>query len=108
MLDVEAPKVDPSKVPADIQQKVIPSIKRTLKTLSLPTARIDDLYTLMKLEQGFTGTTSIRNATFTDLRNFDRYLRDFIEQGAIKDPKDRAWYKKIYDWKFPQTVGVTI
>ena len=105
LFDVEAPKVDPSKVPADIQQKVIPSIKRTLKTLSLPTARIDDLYTLMKLEQGFTGTTSIRNATFTDLRNFDRYLRDFIEQGAIKDPKGRAWYKKIYDWKFPQTVG---
>ena len=105
MLDVEAPKVDPSKVPADIQQKVIPSIKRTLKTLSLPTARIDDLYTLMKLEQGFTGTTSIRNATFTDLRNFDRYLRDFIEQGAIKDPRGRAWYKKIYDWQFPQAVG---
>ena len=105
LLDVEAPKVDPSKVPADIQQKVIPRIKRTLKTLSLPTARIDDLYTLMKIEQGFTGTTSIRNATFTDLRNFDRYLRDFIEQGAIKDPKGRAWYKKIYDWQFPQAVG---
>ena len=106
LMDVEAPKIDPANVPTDITNKVIPNIKRNLKRLPVDmTLRIDDVYTLMKSEQGFTGTTSIRNATYNDLRSFERYLRDFVEQGAIKDPKGNAFYKKIYDFIFPQSVG---
>ena len=69
------------KVPNDIKSKVLPSIKRTLKTLPFElTHRVDDLYVMMKSQEGKIGSTSIRNATFTDIRNFDRFLKEYIEQ----------------------------
>jgi len=102
----KTPKVDYrkapfNKTPYDIRHKVMPSILQTLKRLpDNATLRFEDLYTLMKAEQGFTGTTSIREATFDDIRNFDRFLKEITDGSA---PKNR--FKKLYAWIFPQTVG---
>ena len=95
------PKVDQSKVPNDIKNKVLPSIKKTLRRMPYTlTARIDDIYTYMKIEGGFTGTTSIRDATFQDLRNFNRYLKEYIDNSST----DSKW-TKLNDYIFPDTVG---
>jgi len=109
--DIGDVSVDKSKIPADIQNKVLPSIKNTLKTLPFElSGRIDDLFVLMKTEEGFKNITSIRGATWSDLRNFDRMLKEFVEQGAVvqkrkSDGKPMAFYKNIYNYLFPDRLG---
>lgn len=98
--------VDQSKVPNDIKKEVLPNIVRTLKTLqnngSDITNKIEEMYTVMKSEAGFTGTTSIKMATFQDLRNFDRFLKEILTNGHKNfDPK---FYLR-YNFLFPLTTG---
>ncbi len=89
-------------LPKDIVEKVLPSIKRTLlkDNTDMTTLYIEDLYTLMKAEGSFTGSTSIRDATPQDLRNFDRFLKEIVEAGA-KNMKYQTRNKFI----FPYSVG---
>lgn len=90
-----------NKTPYDIRHKVMPSILETLKRLpDNAILRFEDLYTLMKSEQGFSGTTSIKEATFDDIRNFDRFLKEITDGSA---PKGK--FKKAYEWMFPQRSG---
>jgi len=106
LFDVDTPTMKSDKVPNDIKSKVLPSIKRTLKTLPFELShRVDDLYVMMKSQEGKIGSTSIRNATFNDIRNFDRFLKEYIEQGAVPDSKGSFHYKKIFDFLFPEAVG---
>lgn len=111
LFDVKKPKnIDKSKVPSDITNKVIPSIKRTLRTLPFElTSQINDIYVLMKSQQGKISSTSIRNATFDDIRNFDRFLKEYIEAGANpKSNSKKEWvfkFKNIYELLFPDVVG---
>ena len=90
------------RMPEDIRNKVLPSIKKSLErdTTNMLTTHIEELYTLMKSEGEMTGTTSIRDATFQDLRNFDRFLKEIVNAGA-KDMK----YKTTMKFIFPYSVG---
>jgi len=106
LFDVDTPTMKSDKVPNDIKSKVLPSIKRTLKTLPFElTHRVDDLYVMMKSQEGKIGSTSIRNATFTDIRNFDRFLKEYIEQGAVPDSKGNFIFSKFNEMLFPEAVG---
>ena len=91
----------PTDIPSDIENKVMPSIKQSLKKLpDGAILRFEDLYAFMKSEQGFTGETSIRKATWDDIRNFDRFLLGIINMSA-KDNILTKWKSTM----FPQTVG---
>ena len=90
-----------SKIPEDIRNEILPSIRRSLRQLGDGAIlRMEDMYHQMKIEQGFKGTTSIRLAEWSDLRNFDRYLKEITGGTA---PRGRL--KKLYSYLFPQTVG---
>ena len=96
-------QLDSSKVemPKDIKTKTLPSILSSLKELPEgATLRFEDLYALMKSDQGWSGTTSIKNATWDDIRNFDRFLKEIVN-GSAKD----SIFKRVFKFWFPQTVG---
>ena len=61
--------------------------------------RFEDIYTFMKSEQG-TGKTSIKEATWDDVRAFNQYLKEIVN-GTAKDNKVR----KLFNFFFPDTIG---
>jgi hypothetical protein len=86
-------------IPKDIPQ-VFKNITQSLKTLpDGATLRFEDLYTFMKAQQG-DGPTSIKMATWDDIRNFDRFLKDIV---SSTNPSGTV--KKIYNFLFPDTIG---
>ena len=86
-------------VPSDIPQ-VLRGITQSLKTLpDGAILRFEDLYTYMKSVQG-DGPTSIKMATWEDIRSFNRFLKDIVNS---TNPTGKV--KKIYDFLFPDTVG---
>ena len=99
--DVEITKdikdIDKVNVPKDIPG-TIKQIKETLKDLpDGATLRFEDLYTVMKNMQQ-SPTTSIKEATWDDIRNFNRFLKD------IKDQSSNA-HKWWYSFIFPDAIG---
>ena len=101
--DFSVTELDPDYVtiPPDVKLKSLPSILSSLKELPEGAVlRFEDLYTLMKVDQGWTGTTSIKNATWDDIRNFDRFLKEIVN-GSATD----SVYKKLFAYWFPSTVG---
>ena len=86
-------------IPKDIPQ-VLKGITQSLKTLpDGATLRFEDLYTFMKAQQG-AGPTSIKMATWDDIRNFNRFLKDIV---SSTNPSGNV--KKIYNFLFPDTIG---
>ena len=61
--------------------------------------RFEDIYTYMKVEQG-SGKTSIKEATWDDVRAFNNYIKEIVN-GTAKDNK----VKKLFHFLFPDTVG---
>ena len=86
-------------IPNDIPQ-VLRSITQSLKTLpDGAILRFEDLYTYMKAQQG-DGPTSIKMATWDDIRNFNRFLKDIVNS-----TNQTGKVKKLYNFLFPDTVG---
>ena len=93
---VENKTLKESDIPNDIP-RVLEQIKKSFDTLpDGALLRFEDLYTFMKNQQG-SRMTSIKMATWEDVRNFNRYLKEIVESTGDID----AWFQ----FKFPDTIG---
>ena len=88
-------------IPRDIPQ-VLRNISRTLETLGdNAILRVEDMYTSFKAQQEGAKSTSIRMATFDDIRSFNRYLNEQVSRITPKD-QQLGFMRKFL---FPDTIG---